>query len=43
MRKLRYEGEAERVVESLEAAVHRTGYGAYYNPLTGAGRPRDDG
>jgi hypothetical protein len=37
MRELGYYADAERVTDSLEAAVDRSGYREYYNPFTGRG------
>ena len=37
LRRLGYEREADRIVQSLAAAVAREGFREYYNPLTGAG------
>lgn len=37
LRELGYEAEAERIVASFTAAVERSGFREYYNPLTGAG------
>ena len=37
LRELGYEDEAERVLGALVAAVDRSGYREYYNPLSGEG------